>query len=392
MCILYGAKRTGKTVFNNYMFLEEVLNVRQRADKEGVRNPQYILAGYTLGTIQKNVLEELTNMYGIEFEFDKYNRFKLFGVTIVQTPHGKINGIGAIRGMTAWGAYVNEASLANSEVFDEIKSRCSGEGARIICDTNPDHPEHWLLKDYIQNTDDSIVSYHFVLDDNTFLSDRYRTNIKATTPSGMLYDRNILGLWVSADGVVYKDFDKELHTITHDELQNVPIRQYFCGIDWGFEHFGVALVVGEGYDGNYYLVEEHAKQYVYIDEWVAIAHDIMNRYGANIPFYCDSARPEYVSKFQDEGINAHYADKRVMKGVELMAHLIKNNKFKVLYDECPRFRTEIYNYVWDNKKGVPVKEYDDVLDALRYAILTFIEQFNNRTIDDEINAIQELGL
>lgn len=44
LCILYGAKRTGKTIFNNYMFLEEVLNVRERATKLGIRNPQYILA------------------------------------------------------------------------------------------------------------------------------------------------------------------------------------------------------------------------------------------------------------------------------------------------------------------------------------------------------------
>ncbi len=69
---------------------------------------------------------------------------------MVQTGHSKVSGIGAIRGMTSFGAYINEASLAHEEVFDEIKSRCSGTGARILVDTNPDHPEHWLLKDYIQ--------------------------------------------------------------------------------------------------------------------------------------------------------------------------------------------------------------------------------------------------
>src|SRR5699024_11639291 len=88
--------------------------------------------------------------------------------------------------MTAFGAYVNEATLANEEVFDEIRSRCSGEGARILVDTNPDHPEHWLLKDYIENDDESIIRYRFTLDDNTFLSERYRRNMKKTTPTGMI--------------------------------------------------------------------------------------------------------------------------------------------------------------------------------------------------------------
>ncbi|EGQ3180291.1 PBSX family phage terminase large subunit [Staphylococcus pseudintermedius] len=391
LCILYGAKRTGKTIFNNYMFLEEVLNVRERATKLGIRNPQYILAGYTLGTIQKNVLEELTNMYGLEFTFDKYNRFKLFGVTIVQTPHGNVKGLAAIRGMTAFGAYINEASLAHPSVFDEIKSRCSGEGARILSDTNPDNPEHWLLKDYIQNEDESIISYHFELDDKTFLSERYRKNIKATTPSGMMYDRNILGLWVSGDGLVYQDFDKKIHTMTQDELKQIPMKQYFAGVDWGYEHHGVIVVFGMGYDDRFYLIEEHAKQHVFIEDWVRIAHDIKARYG-DIPFYCDSARSEHVAKFDEEGINAIFADKRIMRGVELVAHYFKNDKLRILYDACPRFASEIYNYAWDTKKDLPIKEYDDVMDAMRYALLTFVETFEQRSVEDEIDLIQQLGI
>ncbi|ELJ9323122.1 PBSX family phage terminase large subunit [Staphylococcus pseudintermedius] len=391
LCILYGAKRTGKTIFNNYMFLEEVLNVRERATKLGIRNPQYILAGYTLGTIQKNVLEELTNMYGLEFKFDKFNRFKLFGVTIVQTPHGNISGLAAIRGMTAFGAYINEASLAHPSVFDEIKSRCSGEGARILSDTNPDNPEHWLLKDYIQNEDESIISYHFELDDNTFLSERYRKNIKATTPSGMMYDRNILGLWVSGDGLVYQDFDKKIHTMTQDELKQIPMKQYFAGVDWGYEHHGVIVVFGMGYDDRFYLIEEHAKQHVFIEDWVRIAHDIKVRYG-DITFYCDSARSEHVAKFDEEGINAIFADKRIMRGVELVAHYFKNDKLRILYDACPRFASEIYNYAWDTKKDLPIKEYDDVMDAMRYALLTFVETFEQRSVEDEIDLIQQLGI
>lgn len=391
LCILYGAKRTGKTIFNNYMFLEEVLNVRERATKLGIRNPQYILAGYTLGTIQKNVLEELTNMYGLEFKFDKFNRFKLFGVTIVQTPHGNISGLAAIRGMTAFGAYINEASLAHPSVFDEIKSRCSGEAARILSDTNPDNPEHWLLKDYIQNEDESIISYHFELDDNTFLSERYRKNIKATTPSGMMYDRNILGLWVSGDGLVYQDFDKKIHTMTQDELKQIPMKQYFAGVDWGYEHHGVIVVFGMGYDDRFYLIEEHAKQHVFIEDWVRIAHDIKVRYG-DIPFYCDSARSEHVAKFDEEGINAIFADKRIMRGVELVAHYFKNDKLRILYDACPRFASEIYNYAWDTKKDLPIKEYDDVMDAMRYALLTFVETFEQRSVEDEIDLIQQLGI
>ncbi|MFR3483126.1 MAG: hypothetical protein ACLTXL_06345 [Clostridia bacterium] len=58
-----------------------------------------------------------------------------------------------------------------------------GDGARILLDTNPADPAHWLKRDYIDKADGkTIVQFSWKLDDNTFLSDRYRANIKASTP------------------------------------------------------------------------------------------------------------------------------------------------------------------------------------------------------------------
>lgn len=374
MLINHGAKRTGKTILNNDLFLRELIRVRKAADDEGVETPQYILAGATLGTIQKNVLIELTNKYGIEFKFDKYNSFNLFGVQVVQTGHSKVSGIGAIRGMTAYGAYINEASLAHEEVFDEIKSRCSGSGARIIVDTNPDHPEHWLLKDYIENKEPKagILEFSFQLDDNTFLNERYKESIKASTPSGMFYERNINGQWVSGDGVVYSDFDLELNTITEEELNDIPMKEYFAGVDWGYEHYGSIVVIGRSIKGDFYLIEEHAHQFKFIDDWVEIAKGIVERYG-NINFYCDTARPEYVTEFRKHRLRAINADKSVMSGIENVAKLFKQRKLKVVYEQMDRFKQEIYKYVWHPTKGEPIKEFDDVMDSLRYAIYTHLK-------------------
>ncbi|WP_204172964.1 PBSX family phage terminase large subunit [Mammaliicoccus sciuri] len=374
MLINHGAKRTGKTILNNDLFLRELIRVRKAADDEGVETPQYILAGATLGTIQKNVLIELTNKYGIEFKFDKYNSFNLFGVQVVQTGHSKVSGIGAIRGMTAYGAYINEASLAHEEVFDEIKSRCSGSGARIIVDTNPDHPEHWLLKDYIENKEPKagILEFSFQLDDNTFLNERYKESIKASTPSGMFYERNINGQWVSGDGVVYSDFDLELNTVTEEELNDIPMKEYFAGVDWGYEHYGSIIVIGRSIKGEFYLIEEHAHQFKFIDDWVEIAKGIVERYG-NINFYCDTARPEYVTEFRKHRLRAINADKSVMSGIENVAKLFKQRKLKVVYEQMDRFKQEIYKYVWHPTKGEPIKEFDDVMDSLRYAIYTHLK-------------------
>lgn len=93
MLINHGAKRSGKTQLDNDLFLEELRKVRQTADTLGIDTPQYILAGYSLGNIQDNILTELSNKYGFEFKFDKYNNFNLFGVKVIQTSHGSISGL-----------------------------------------------------------------------------------------------------------------------------------------------------------------------------------------------------------------------------------------------------------------------------------------------------------
>lgn len=391
MLINHGAKRSGKTQLDNDLFLAELRNVRKTADEMGIDTPQYILAGYSMGNIQDNILTELSNKYGFEFKFDKYNNFNLFGVKVVQTSHGSISGLGRIRGMTAFGAYINEASLANQEVFDEIKARCSGRNARIIADTNPDHPEHWLLKDYINSSASGIMSNHFRLDDNTFLDARYVKQIKETTPSGMFYDRGVEGLWVSGEGVVYPDFDREKHSITAEQVRQLRFDRVFAGVDWGWEHWGAIVVIGVT-GKRYYIIEEHAAQHRFIDDWILTARDIIARHG-DISFYCDPARTEHVAAFQKAGIRAYLANNRVLSGIEAVATLMKNDLFRIVYDECPRFRDEIYKYIWKKNSGEPLKENDDVLCAIRYGIysdITILEEMPQK--ERQSNAMKLKGM
>ena len=370
MLINHGAKRTGKTILDNDLFLYELRRVRKIANKLNIPLPQYILAGADLGAVQRNVLNELTNKYDIEFKFDKHNRFILFGVQVCCFGHSKINDLGRIRGMTAFGAYINEGTMSNEIVFNEIKARCSGEGARILVDTNPDHPEHWLKANFIDKADGKVIqAYHYELDDNTFLSERYRNNIKASTPSGMFYDRDVRGLWVSAEGIVYKDFRKDIHYITKEELENVKFVKYFAGVDWGYEHHGAIVVLGKDDKDNLYLLKEYSKQYEEIDYWVDIAKTIKAKYG-NIMFYCDSARPEHIKRFKREGLRAKNADKSVLSGIEVVAKGFKTNTLKVVEENVDLFKKEVFMYAWNKTTGEPLKVWDDVLDALRYAIYT----------------------
>ncbi|MGT0298941.1 hypothetical protein ACV566_09600 [Staphylococcus aureus] len=39
-----------------------------------------------------------------------------------------------------------------------------------------------------------------------------------------------------------------MNVLTH------PIKEYFAGVDWGYEHDGSIVLIGRGIDGNFYLL------------------------------------------------------------------------------------------------------------------------------------------
>lgn len=370
--ILTGAFRAGKTIMNNYLFIMELKRIARLSIQRKDPHPQYILAGYSSNSIYTNVISAIESYFGITMKTDRHGHYHLLGIDIVPSYTGSIRGVGFIRGMTSYGAYINEASLATHDVFQEILQRCSVEGARIICDTNPDIPTHWLKTDYIDNHDPKarIKSFTFTIDDNTFLSKDYVESIKAATPRGMFYDRGILGQWVTGDGIVYQDFNKDTMVIPKNRVPDGL--DYYVGVDWGYEHPNPIILLGDDKDGNTYVLEDYTQKHKFINYWVKVAQNLQTRFGRNLIFYADSARPDNVNEFQSNGLNCINANKNVLPGIECVARKMREGKFYVVDTASSGLLDEIYQYAWDESTGLPLKENDvrhnDRLDAIRYAI------------------------
>lgn len=400
MLVLTGAIRSGKTFIDNLLFIFELRRVAEMAKANHDKHPQYILAGASSDTISKNVIISCENQFGINFKLDRHGHYSLFGVDITPVSTKTLGGLAGARGFTSYGAYVNEATLGVEPVFQEIQQRCSIDGARLIVDTNPDNPEHWFKKDYLDNKNPKtrMLQFHFTIDDNTHLSKRYIEGIKARTPSGMFYERSILGLWVSGDGAVYRDFDERKMVVHDDEIKS--IKKYAAGVDWGYQHYGSIVVFGLDDADNWYLVEEHTEQYKEIDYWTKIAHQLQKKYGREMPFYCDTARTEHIDHFKHEGINAQYGWKSVVPGIEIVARQMKTGHFFVKRSAPVKFLDEIYNYRWDDKtEDAVIKENDDCMDACRYAIATYLHMKERKTYHPASNdregilrGMRELGL
>lgn len=363
--ICSGAKRAGKTFILIKIFLAHVSLFKN----QGL---SFIIGGTTQASIRRNILNDLEAILGREIKFKDDGHFPLYGNKIYCFHGANADSYKAMRGFTSAGALLNEATTLHDTFVKEAISRCSYDGARIFMDTNPENPTHTVKVNYIdkdgqrlKNGQLNIKAFNFTLYDNTFLNKEYVESIEASTPSGMFYDRDILGTWVASEGVVYQDFNKDKHYIKN--IDKVDIKKYFCGVDFGWEHYGSIVVVGKDLEDNYYLIKEYAFQHKDIEDWINIAKEIKSKYG-NINFYCDHARPDYIDKLKRSGIRAINANKEVLEGISMIAKLFKTDKLFILEDNVTRFKDEIYNYVWQKGKDEPVKQFDDVLDSLRYAI------------------------
>ncbi len=287
--VLHGAKRAGKT----YILILQFLLLVKKHRNEKVK---FIIGGASLATIQSNILDDMSSMLGYDIKLNKHNNFELFGNTILVRPGMTSDSWKTVRGFTSYGALLNEGTALHDKYIKEVISRCSGEGARILIDTNPENPSHTIKTDYVDKSGQlldsgklNIEAIHFCLDDNIFLDKEYIQSIKLATPTGMFYDRDILGLWVNAQGVIYRDFNERVNVvdvIPHGE----NIIEYVGGIDWGFEHFGSIVVLGYTDKGNYYLLEEVTKQHKYVEDyWIPKLKEITDKY-QGIIFFCDSAK------------------------------------------------------------------------------------------------------
>jgi len=369
LTILEGAIRSAKTTANIFLFLNHVEYFRKRP---------FIITGTSIAAIKRNILDEITRLFGEDTSLNQRNEFNLFGNTIHCFGTENIDSYKAIKGFTAYGWLGNEVTDSHQNSIDQAFKRCSGKGARIWWDTNPDYPYHFIKTDYIDkagfvlsNGQIDVKSWHFILDDNTKLPPEYIESIKRSTPTGMWYDRDIMGLWVAAEGMVYKDFEYSRHAIDKlPEIEGKPItlNDYFAGQDWGYEHKGVFALYGCDHDGIVYRLLEIAESHQQIGWWSSEVLKLKQTYG-NFPVYCDPARPDHISAYRSAGINAKEARNPVIEGITFVAGQLKNNRYYVIKSTNPNWLKEVYMYRWrDNKKKEEViKENDDSMDSDRYA-------------------------
>lgn len=265
---------------------------------------------------------------------------------------------------------------------------------QLIADTNPGAPNHWLKKRCDRGQTRRIISRYT---DNPAMWKRLR---KCWTAFGASYIKILNGLtgfrkkrlrygiWCSAEGVIYEQWDDALHLIEASKLPELVRR--FCVIDFGYTNPFVCQWWGVDADGRMYLyrqiyhtkrlVEDHARQMKeltgeeVIEAWI-----------------CDHDAEDRATLEKHLGITTTSAHKSVKDGIQAV-----QARLKLCGDSKPRLfivknsvverdpeldakkkpaatEEEIGGYIWDTKKSdkgddAPVKKDDHGMDDMRYAV------------------------
>lgn len=364
-----GATRSGKTYLDFRWIIP--IRIRERIGKDGLA----VILGVTKSTIERNVLEPMRNLYGdmLVGTISSDNTAWIFGEKCYCLGAEKVSQVSKIRGASIKYCYGDEVADWSEEVFALLKSRLDKEYSCFDGTFNPQYPDHWLKKFLDSNAD--IFSQTYTIDDNPFLPESFKENLKKEYEGTVYYDRYILGLWVRAEGLVYPMFGDGCIT------QDTPdTGDYYISIDYGtLNPFSAGLwCVGKKCAVRiaeiYYSGREEKKQKTdeeYCDMVERLAGEKTIR-----AVVVDPSAASFIEALRRRGrFKVRHADNDVMNGIRTVSDFLRNGKIKI-HESCENTIREFGLYRWDEKSEVDrvVKENDHAMDEVRYMAMTVLKK------------------
>lgn len=318
--------------------------------------------------------------------------------------------------------YVQEATEITITDLEFIKTRLRNWRVtfqQLIMDCNPAGDKHWLK---LRCNDGKCILIESRHEDNPRLFDAEGNVTEKGAAyiaildnlTGVRYKRLRLGLWVSAEGIIFEEFDPAYHVLDWDFDENgvrLPLPwewDRYWTIDFGYRHpFVLKCYACDPEDDALYMyreihmtqrtVEEHAAQIMnlvtkdvvteYEDHFNKIMrekHETVWTEPKPVAIICDHDAEGRRTFEKHTGLGTQAAVKWVNDGIDLHKQRLKNEKFYLMRDALverdqwlvdnlwPVNTEEEYaGYVWKVSSDgrimdEPVKAYDDGMDGDRY--------------------------
>lgn len=396
--IKVGARRCGKTYLDNLWTIPK--RIIERKNQDGL----YVILGVSKGTIERNVLQPLRQIYGkglVGTITNSTNTAKLFGEEVYCLGAEKINQVSKIQGTSIKYCYGDEIAKWNEKVFVMVQGSLDKPYSMMDGALNPENQNHWLKKNFIDKIDEKgldVYIQHYTIFDNPFLPKEFIDNLCKEYAGTVYYDRLILGLWKNAEGIIYRRFaDNPSEFIRDEAVDEFGNKKNFMiisiGIDYGatqgeteFKATGITPYFKEAWTiDEMKLAGLHSPEEMY-EKFVEFYKRVVSEYGKVTHAFGDYGALGQVITF---GLNRHLQQNniplkvqdcikgRIVDRIELDCHLFGQNR-RFILRKC-KYLIEAYSQaLWDEKKNderlddgsTPI----DDLDASEYSMFPFYDK------------------
>lgn len=383
-----GATRSGKTYLDYYMIPRRI---RERAGKDGL----VVLMGNTKGTLQRNVIEPMQQLYGpgLVGSIRADNTADMFGERVHCLGADSKKHVDRLRGSSIKYCYGDEVVTWEQEVFEMLKSRLDKEYSCFDGTCNPKDPSHWF-KQFL-DSDADIFQQQYSIDDNPFLPESVREALKREH-RGVFYDRYILGLWTVAEGLIFPAYAEapERWEYVPDADKPPEFGKLTIGIDFGGNGSATRMTaVGfiNGYQELIALDEAGLPAGTTIDanaivrEYLRFYQRVTDAYGRVDYVFGDSASPTMintlVSAAREAGLPWRHITgcrkNEISQRPVTIDRLLNSGRLRIA-PACAQLRRALSSLRWDEDHPEQPEDknlgnINDIYDSFCYAWLSFTE-------------------
>lgn len=387
-----GAVRSGKTSIMMWAYVRWAM--------ENFSGQRFGVCGRTVDSCTKNIIVPFTAMSLAKERYivrwrrgDKVMEVRRGAVTNYFEVFGGKDEASytLIQGRTLAGVLLDEVVLMPRSFVEQALARCSVDGARLWFSCNPGSPHHWFYQEWIKRSRERNALYlHFEMTDNPGLSKRTLERYE-NMYAGIFYDRYVRGLWVAAEGIVYKDFanDTEKYLIG-DPLEwakqnGTSFSIISIGVDFGgtksatkFQATGITKNFRVVALEEEYIKNEEIDPDALNRRFATFCQLITSKYGYS-QTRADSAETVLIRGLDHTAQNLRLGTQvknalkmQITDRIRLVVLLMKQGRFKVSRN-CPHLIDALQSAIYDPDKFEDERLDDgtsdiDSLDAFEYSI------------------------
>lgn len=336
-----------------------------------------VLLGNTQGTLSRNVLEPMREIWGAELvgPISSDNTARLFGRRVYILGADSRKHVARIQGMTIEYAYGDEITTWNESVFQMLKSRLRCEHSCFDGTCNPDSPEHWFKR--FLDSDADLFCQTSTIDDGVLPAETV-LELKKEYAGTVFYRRFILGEWAIASGLVYPFVAANPeHYLLRGPTAGMDGR-FWVSIDYG-THNPCSMGLWCVQHSRAVRIRES-----YYDSRTARAQRTDEEHYAELErltrgYYIQGVviDPSAASFLETVRRHGNYlvtpAENDVINGIRTTATLLQSGRV-LLHESCSDSLREFQAYSWDDtaRQDKVIKEHDHAMDDIRYFCATIL--------------------